>query len=283
MTSFYLSFPNNILIHLRSTLGLELNTETRILLWAYVPGASWVPESGRKPDIVIEHEQSEDKNLTQDENKVLIADTWGKVLPLDFYHLLYSIMRVEFLKHELFPVHAACVGGDGYILIVGHTGVGKTSIVWELLKNKELLLFSGNKTLVSFKHGGLEAVAGTSTLTAKQKEIKRHLGETEVVKYGNRAAFTLGNYTNKPGPVRAIVLANLNDGVAENNLIEPTSALHGLYPYFLDTVNADTILCDGRAVYVGMPVLGVQKKLAGQLKESLSKIPTHYISGSIDF
>ncbi len=283
MTSFYLSFPNDILIQFKSSLDLDLDDRARTLLEAYAPGINLISETSLTPNVIIEHDQSGDKKLVRSENRVLISDVWEKELPLDFYHLLYSIVRVELMKHNLFSVHAACVGKDGYILIVGHTGVGKTSIVLELLKNRGLLMLSGNKTVVSFKQDGLEAIAGTSTLTAHQKDIERHLGETETISYGGRAALKPKGSTNKPGLVKAIVIASLNDGVAENNLIEPISALHRLYPYFLDTVNADTIMCDGKAVYVGAPSPGTQEKLAQQLHESLSEIPTYSISGSINF
>ncbi len=283
MNNFYLSFPDNILIQFKSSINLEFNDRARVLLEAYTPGVNLISSPNRMPDIIIEHEQSENKKLVQDKDKILISDTWGEELPLDFYHLLYSVVRVELLKHDLFSVHAACVGKDEYILVVGHTGVGKTSIVLELLKNKGLRLFSGNKTIVSFKSGGLKAIAGTNILTADQEDIDRHLGKTEAVEYGNRAAIKLESSTTKPGIIKAIVIACLNDGVAENNIIEPNSALHKLYPYFLDTVNADTIVCDGKAVYVGTPPPEVQKKLSQQLKKCLSRIQAYSISGSIEF
>ena len=262
---------------------MEFDVREKVLLEAYLPGVNLISEPDRTPDITIEHEQSESKKLIQDKNRVLISDTWKKEFPSDFYHLLYSIARLEFIKHNLFPVHAACVGKDDYILVVGHTGVGKTSVVLELLKNKNLLLFSGNKTVVSFKlNGDMEAIAGTKTITASHKDIERHLGDkTEIVQYGNRTALLLDNNTDKSGRIRAIVLVSLNDGVSENNLIESTSALHRLYAYFLDTVNADTVF--GENVYVGTPLLWTQEKLAQNLKEALSKIPAYSIKGSIDF
>ncbi|HEY4484457.1 MAG TPA: hypothetical protein VI978_01905 [Candidatus Paceibacterota bacterium] len=279
MTNFYLSFLGSILTQIKSSRDLELS---KILLGAYLPGAELVEKPDQMPDIVIEHEHSDISRFIQEEGRVHVYGNWEKEFPLDFYHLLYSVIRVELLKRDLFPVHAACIGKDDYTLIVGHTGVGKTSIVLEILKNKDLLLFSGNKTIVSFKGEGLEAIAGTKTLTARQKDIGRHLGyKIEIIQYGNRAGLVFGNKTDKSGPIRAIVLVNLNDGVTENNLIEPSSALHRLYPYFLDTINADTII--GQSVYVGTPPIGTQEKLAQNLKETLSKIPTYAVSGSMDF
>jgi len=282
MISFYLYFPGSVLIQVKSSGDLGLS---ELLLGAYVPGAELVANPDRTPDMVIEHEQTDDKRLIRKEDRIHIYDNWEKDFPLDFYHLLYSMVRVELLKRGFFSVHAACIGKSDYVLIVGHTGVGKTSVVLELLKNKAMKLFSGNKTIVAFKGGALEAVGGTSTLTASVEDINKHHSgnNTDVIKYGTRAAVTPNKHMNNPGRIRAIVLVGLNDGVAENNLLDPVSALHRLYAYFLDTINADTIVCGGRDVYVGTPPTGVQESLAQNLKEVLSKIPTYSIKGSMDF
>jgi len=282
MTSFYLYFPGSILIYVKSLENLEVS---KILLNAYVPGVELDLKSDRVPDVVIEYKQANDKKLVQEEGLIHIYDNWGKEFPLDFYHLLYSVVRVELLKRDLFSVHAACIGKSNYILLVGHSGVGKTSIVLELLKNNSTRLFSSNKTVVNFNGGFLEAVAGTTTITANINDINKHNPEDkiEILTYGDRSAVTTNKYINDRGQIQAIVLVGLNDGVEENYIITPASALHKLYGYFFDTVNADTIVCDGQDVYVGTASLGTQKYLARNLSNVLSKIPTYSIKGSMDF
>lgn len=285
MAHFYLSFPPSLLIEVTSSANIVLDDKTQILLDAYLPGATRIADPHQIPDISIEHIQSDDKKLTQEGKKIRIYDNWVNEFPLDFYHLLYSILRQEWLKRNLFSVHAACIEKEGYILLVGHTGVGKTSIVLELLKEKNIQLFSGNKTVVTFNNGHIEAIAGTRTITANSADIQQHItnGDTYIT-YGNRVALSYAKKcTDNPGPIRAIVFVGLNDGVSENNILHPTNALHRLYGFFLDTVNADTIVCDAKAVYVGTPPPGKQEMLAKNLSNALQKIPVYSIKGSMDF
>ncbi len=282
MTSFYLSFPHDILIQIKSS---EDFVCSKMLLGAYVPGAEVTMSPTREVDIVVGYEKSENKGFIQEEARVVMRDKEDKEFPLDFYHLLYSVVRVQLLKKKLFSVHAACIGNNEYILVMGHTGVGKTSIVLRLLEATDMLLFSGNKTIIAFQGNGYcEALAGTRTITAHTKDMQQYKGEG-YEPYGERIAVELRGegYAKDPGRIKAIVLVSLNDGEQENDRINPTSALHKLYPYFLDTVNADTVLCDGDIVYIGTPPSGTQEYLARNLKEILVSLPVYSIKGSIDF
>jgi hypothetical protein len=131
-------------------------------------------------------------------------------------------------------------------------------------------VFSGNKTVVSFKGGRLTARAGTRTMSARSKSGWQR--------------FLLDNqqYSSKDKvEIEKIVIVRLNDGVREFRRLEQGSAMHTLYPYFLDVVNADTIAEE--KVFVGTPPKGAQERLVASLKKTLKKVPVYDIAGSKSF
>jgi len=147
-------------------------------------------------------------------------------------------------------------------------------------------MFSGDKTIVAFgKNTTLHAVAGTRTMTMRTEDVKRHAPlMSETISFGNRSAFLLRNdaYASKKEiPITKIVLVRLNDGVEECIKLEPSHSLHTLYAYFLDTVNADTILCGGNAVFSGVMPASSQEYLSNSLSKALHKIPAYTVSGSL--
>ena len=284
MIDFYLSFPGDILVNIKSSESIVFDDITRVLMGAYLPGAKFIENIPRMADIEFEYKQSDSQEFIQKGSKILFKDNWETKFPLDFYHLLYSMVRVEWLKRNIFSVHAGCVGVDDYILIVGHTGVGKTSTILELLKDHDVRMFSGNKTLVSFNTDmSLNVLAGTKTITINKEDFQRHSGNTNYIKYDNRGAFIPDNYTDEAKPIRAIAIISLSDGVREKTIVNRLGALHKLYPYFLDTVNSDTILFDGKEVFTGTPSSGVQQYLARFLSGLVAKTPIYIIKGDVSF
>ncbi|MBI5066225.1 hypothetical protein HZA97_08370 [Candidatus Woesearchaeota archaeon] len=267
MKQIFLSFPGKISASIESNADLKINN---LLLRAYLPGVEIT--SSKKTHFKIKHVESLRKKIFQENNQIIIFDSWKGKLSLDIYHLLYNLVRVKLMEKKLFCVHAACVGN---YLIVGHTGTGKTTISLELVK-KGLKLFSGNKTIVLLGKQ-ISAIAGTKTITTKQD-----FGNA--LKYGNRCAFLLkeNQYDqSKKANIKAIILVRLNDGVKEFDEMNRLSALHNLYPYFMDAVNADTIIQD--KVFVGTPPKGIQELLARKLSKTLKKIPVYSITGPKSF
>jgi hypothetical protein len=179
------------------------------------------------------------------------------------------------------------VGTDDYTLIVGHSGVGKTAISLNLVRTRGKKLFSGNKTLVAVAaDGSLQALAGTPTMTARTKDTARHSADAATSGYQDRSAFLLeeGMYAaSGPVPLRAIVLARLNDGAADFFQLSPTSALHKLFPFFMDAVNADTVLCGGKEVFGGDPSSDTRARLSATLADVLTTIPVYSVAGSMPF
>jgi hypothetical protein len=65
-------------------------------------------------------------------------------------------------------------------------------------------------------------------------------------------------------------------------VLSPLSALHTLYPYFLDAVNADVIV-NGRQVFSGAALEGAAGHLAEHLGAALEQLPVRKISGSTPY
>jgi hypothetical protein len=289
MSTLFFQIPNQLTMKITSDRELSFTSTEYLLLKGYIPGIVQLDSEPSNVDLVIEHTESEDKKLIQGENTVKIYDTWKGTFSADLYHLLYGIVRVQFIKRKLFPIHGACVGKDGYVLIVGHSGAGKTSVVLKLLQESDLQVFSGNKTVVSFdSNGKLMAVAGTPTITIRGSD-KSKLDDLKIddhVEYWERYAFTLNpeRYSKElVVPIKAIVIVKLNDYTQENKKINPLSALHNLYPYFLDVVNADVVVSDTDDVFVGTPSKGTEKYLVSHLRAVLKDVPVHSLIGSSSF
>lgn len=195
--------------------------------------------------------------------------------PPDVPHYLYSLARLDLLKRGLFPVHAACVGKDGRnALLVGHSGDGKTTVAMKLLATGRWKMFSGNKTVVDFfAPGKMAAVGGTRIVSVKRPD-------------GSRSAARLRADQAEPAPrvdVLAVFRLRLNDGYDCASKLPPLNALHVLYPFFLDVVNADVILDDGKRVVAGEPPPGARERLAKELAAALAAIPAYEITGSAAF
>ncbi|HEU0051037.1 MAG TPA: hypothetical protein VFQ60_03200, partial [Patescibacteria group bacterium] len=220
--------------------------------------------------------------------KFSLTGFWDKNIPFDAYHLLYGAVRREWLKKKAYSAHAACLlneKGEG-ILLVGHSGVGKTSIALQLILKCGWKLFSGNKTLLSFQKGKITAVAGTKTMTIREMDKLKY--KTLVAKgfsYGDRFAFSLPEEAYAQAAeieILKIILVRLNDGAKEDRELSSLSALHTLYPYLFDSVNADTLLAGGSYVLSGEPPKGGREFLARSLAKSLNRFNVHSIVGSMD-
>lgn len=289
MSSLFFSIPNQITFKVTSDKELSFSESELLLLRGYIPGVVRLNSEPQNTDLLIEHIEAEDKKLLQEENHIKIFDKWNGVFSADLYHLLYGAIRVQLLKRKLFPIHGACIGKNGYVLIVGHSGVGKTSVLLKLLQDSNTMVFSGNKTVVSFDHSNkIVAVAGTPTITIRGSD-KNKLDDqkvTEHVEYWDRYAFMLSpeRYTQEVAvPIKAIVTVRLNDYTEEIKEINPLSALHILYPYFLDVVNADVVVSNTGDVFVGTPPKDTEKFLVSHLKSALENTPVYSLIGSASF
>ena len=89
--------------------------------------------------------------------------------------------------------------------------------------------------------------------------------------------------TDKQVRIKSIVLINLNDGAHKNEKLNSLSALHTLYPYFIDTERADVLIEGGRVVLDGTVPLANKETISNNLGKCLAHTPTYHISGSLEF
>jgi len=287
--SYSIYLPGALLMRIEAPRPVFDEESARILAEAYLPGADFVGVHCKNgalhvatdaPNIVVRFVESDTASLTVKAGNYTLADTWkGEASLMDLLFLCYGAARRAWLKRGLYPVHAAALsmGDGGLTLLVGHSGSGKTALTLSAVARGHKV-FSGNKTLVRIDTAGdrtvLTAVAGTRPMTTKAEDVERHLGlGTFNTGYQGRSAFYLSNEhyaATAPSVVTDIILPRLNDGVSKRKFLGAVSALHKLYPYFMDAVNADIVLSGGKCVLSGEPRPRVRELLAAGLGAALS-------------
>lgn len=263
----------------------------QLLAAAYLPGVDvWEGQAmAAKHKLTIAFTESDQRGFQETPVKLTVSGPYDRDANLvELLHLAYSACRPWWLKQQLYTVHSACfAGASGYVLVVGHSGVGKTSIVVDLARRGKKI-FSANKTLLSLgrwcQADCLTAMYGTRAITLGLRDGEEL--SAGAIAYLGRQAYKLSDngYAPKgPQQVKAIVLAKLNDGVQELATLSPASALHKLYPYFLDTIAADCIVGGGAGVYSPALPDGCRQKLAASLAAILQAVPVMTMAGTLDF
>jgi len=286
-TREFFSLAGGVGALLTSTTPLTLDAAQRQHLAAHLPGIQPLSASPQNVGVHIEHIESDTPGLQQQGGHIRLHDKWDGQISPDFAHLFFGAARSAWLDKNMYPVHAGCVGNDedGYVLLVGHSGVGKTSATLQSALGSGLHIFSGDKTLVTIENNGdMQAIGGTKALTIRTEDRNRWPnipkdGETN----GGRYTFNLKpeQYAATPAvKIKAIVLLNLNDGTTKCKKLTPLSALHTLYPFFLDTERADIVAAGGKVIFDGAPSQAVKKQLVDRLGTSLENVPTFAITGS---
>ncbi|MDB5184509.1 MAG: hypothetical protein JWN38_317 [Candidatus Saccharibacteria bacterium] len=272
----YLSLPGDLHIALTSDRELPLGEKEALLLGAYLPDVRVLDAAPSTIAMAIHHIESADMHLSVGADEMEIHDSWGTSFPGDLPHLLYSVARTLWLQRGYFPTHAACVGSDTYALMPGHSGVGKTSTALEAVTHYNQKLLSGNTTLIQFNEiGDVQAIAGTKTMTLQTEDFERgEYASVRSVEYGNRTAFEVPSdqQAEAPQSIGRIALVRLSDGRSAWTTLSPASALHTLYPYFLDTEYADCIVGQGGAVYLGDTPPAARQQLTVKLGLALANV-----------
>jgi hypothetical protein len=160
-------------------------------------------------------------------------------------------------------------------LLVGHSGAGKTSVLIELLALGVRGLVGTNKTLLCknlIAHGGTKAITFEAGVHPAPKNHKA---------YGSRIAYMpeASVIESEPQQVQNIWFIKLTDEAVKVSALPALSAAHRLYPFMLDKVNADVMLCEG-ALHFSADDAQAGKALAANLAKALEGKNVYQISGS---
>ena len=177
--SYYFSFPRNFLVELKTSGSVEPG-EMLVLANTYLPGVVQEVSPSRASDMVVEQVESDVRDLQIGRHEIKIFDRWENKISLDIWHLLYSVVRAKYLALDLYPVHSACVGKDQYVLLVGHSGAGKTSVLLRLVSDFGSSIYSGNKTVVEIESGKIKAEAGTINQWEDVALVMMHDGRGQI-------------------------------------------------------------------------------------------------------
>lgn len=277
----------NLTVQFKSDAHFDYSQTDFVQMSAHLPGFS--ESNQNRPDLIIEHTQSGEFKFEQGNGKIKVASAWNQKLPPDFIHLLYGASRLQWLNQKIFPVHAACIGNDedGYILLVGAPGSGKTSLTLYNAAKSNYKVFSGDKTLLRFSDDGkLEALAGTRTLTVRSEDVERWTTVPKLYEhqFGDRLAFQLppAYYAKKQSvPIKQIYLIDINAGTNSGTQLSALSALHTLYPFFLDKQREDVLIEDSQGFLDGAVGKDIKTELSKNLFTALQNIPVYKVSASV--
>jgi uncharacterized protein (TIGR00661 family) len=281
-----------ITVEFRSNIPFHLTREDLVNLSAHLPGFRECSSGACRPNLFLNHVEADSSSirLEQQRGAVTISARWGSKLPPDFIHLLYGAARKEWLNNRIYPVHAACIGNekDGYVLLVGAPGSGKTSLALNHAIHYGMKIFSGDKTLISIgSNGVMEAIAGTKTITVRSQDIGRWsaVKKMNAHQFGDRIAFQLPSEFYAKSlqvPIKKIFLVGLNDGVQDYSKLSAMSALHTLYPFFMDKQREDILIGGDRAIFDGTTGADVRAGLSKELLSSLQFINVYKVTASLN-
>jgi hypothetical protein len=282
---YTVALPGEVTIALSAQ--LELNQDAPLLLGAYLPDV--VLHEGLSSDatIYIHHTESTEQSLRQHDKEITIKDAWQGIFPADLPHLLYCVARANWVRRNIFPVHAACVQKQYATLLPGNSGTGKTTTALRLADEYGFKIQSGNTTLVRFNEQGMEAFAGTRTMTLATADFNlRRFESARHVSYGDRTAFIPPPEYYADGTAQtigSIALIRLTDYASHYKQLAPVNALHRLYTHFLDSEREDAMVCDGQALYTGNDQPASRIYLAQSLRKALTTMPVADITGTPTF
>lgn len=286
MQDLYFSINNDFTIALKSDSSFTVGHEDLMLLQGHVPGIALLEREPATTDFVVEHIESVEKKVMEAGSTLTIYDTWSDSFFGSIIHVLYGVARRLYLARDQYPVHGACLSfGEKNVLVVGHSGAGKTSVTLELLRDPAVKLFSGNKTVVTFQSSTLTGIAGTPTTTVKKEDFGL-FGEIEteqMFEHWGRQTFLLPPHryqTKHPLPINAIVIIRPSTFVEDTTQVSYPSTVHALYPYCMDLMNADTVMAEYQSVISGETSIEHKNALITHLGKIADSVPTYVMTGT---
>lgn len=229
------------------------------------------------PHLTIKFEQADHAYIHVQDYHIFIKGLWNNSSKQDIPHLAYSLLRQYCIDHEIYPVHSI---GIHNTLFIGHSGQGKTSLALEAIK-EDLPVFSTDRTLLHFDSGQLISRLGTSLLSIRSQHshcidynktpaLTHYTGERELCYY---------KQMTQPNTIESIVLFQFSKDPLFIERISATSALHQLYPYFLDVVKQDVLLSQS-LLFSGYNNNHVKQLLACHLESWLKEHHVSFYSGT---
>lgn len=286
MLCFGLQSISGFCIHFESSDLNGVGKDYIQFIEAYLPGVTLEENSYTEQNFNVFFKESKLKKLMITSTSITILDTWNKKVSLDLWHLLYSLFRENLLKNNLYSTHAVCIGKEKNILLVGHTGTGKTTLMMTFVNDLGWKIFSGNKTIIDINNGIL-GVGGTKTITIRDLDIDKYPNLSDLTaNYSNRTSLTLESkhiQRETSVEISAIFVIKVEPGADKCVETGFPSNMHTLFPYFLDTVYADTVMCDGNDVYSADVSVVTKTVLAKKLKENLAHAKVFSLAGSTDY
>jgi hypothetical protein len=277
MRNYTLSLPGHLSCRFQTACDLNEGGDAFRYMRAHLPGVT-IQEGGAhvaEPDFSIIHNFADKTKLTCSGSKVVFLTPQADEFTRDICHLIYAATRKILIKAGYYPVHASCVGGDeqGYRLLVGHSGAGKSSLAHHLVEDYGFKLFSGNKTVIQFEEeSNITAIAGTQTMTVLGDDLKRVSYVMNEEHYAS----------SQQVPITSIHLIRLHEGAEETQQQAKSTSIRSLYPYFMDAVNADIIVGDYH-VFNGAVPSKSKHHLNRNLRQSLKQVPVYRHAGSLDY
>lgn len=237
---------------------------------------------------IVELRSSTQQMMSMRKHKIQITDYFQEEIPLYIFHVFYSIFHTNWLNNGIYSLHAACVTHKGLnVLLMGHSGVGKTTISLDLVNTFHFKLAYSDRILIKIKKdGSLITVGGTKVVTYRKqnKNIPSKLLRSGVTYVDRNVERILPEHdvTLKCNKIDAIVLVRLDATDQEIKKMEFFEALVSLYPFFFDLMNADALIFDGKDYFDGTKVDPPVKRLVlNGLRKTIKKIPIATLSGSL--
>lgn len=286
----YLLDPIGNYVTFRVEWNFVFSKRDEFLIDAHVPGVilSKTIKVSHTRLAIIELRSSTQQMMTIKKHKIQIFDYFQEEIPLYIFHVFYSIFHMNWLNNGIYSLHAACVTREGLnVLLMGHSGVGKTTISLDLVSTFHFKLAYSDRTLIKIKKdGSLMTVGGTKVVTYRKqnKNISSKLLQSGIT-YVDRSVERIipeHSVALKCDMIDAIVLVHLDASNQEIKKLEFFEALVSLYPFFFDLMNADALIFDGKDYFDGTKVDPLVKQhVLNGLRKTIKKIPIITLSGSL--
>lgn len=214
---------------------------------------------------------------------IIVKGVWSNSFKSDFPHLIYSILRQRWINKDFYPVHSICINTsstdiataiahNSSCLLIGHSGSGKTTLAINALK-KDLQVTSFNKSVVSISDT-MKLHVGTEIISEKNSNLTSP-------KFNSTSSIDVKYKTSSIDVINKLYFFAIEGCELKVIPVNATSALHQLYPFFLDVVKEDVILTNN-LIFEGRIESIAKLKLVNSLKSWLQFHTLEVLIGTPD-